>query len=63
MKDMQVYLEKPRTEAAECELVSSLATNPAKRVLFTKLAEHHRSQAAEVEKALLDSQQQFAGTS
>jgi hypothetical protein len=52
MKDMQVHLEKLRTDAAECALISDLATDPEKRRLFAKLAEHHRVLAAEVERAI-----------
>ncbi|MET4170344.1 hypothetical protein ABIB99_001419 [Bradyrhizobium sp. LA6.1] len=40
MKDMQAQLEKLRTDSAECALIRDLATEPKKRELFTKLAEH-----------------------
>jgi hypothetical protein len=39
-------------DAAECALISNLATDPAKRDLFAKLAEHHRVLATEVENAI-----------
>jgi hypothetical protein len=52
MRDMQVHLEKLRTDAAECALIRDLATDPAKRELFTKLAEHLSTLAAEVEAAI-----------
>ncbi|WLB58042.1 hypothetical protein [Bradyrhizobium japonicum] len=52
MKDMQAQLEKLRTDAAECALIRDLATNPKKRDLFTKLAEHLTILADEVERAI-----------
>jgi hypothetical protein len=52
MKDMQAHLEKLRLEAEECELISKLATNAIKKALFAKLAAHHRTLAAEVERTL-----------
>ena len=55
MKDMQAHLEKLRVEAEECELISKLATNLTKKELFARLAAHHRTLAAEVEKAMGES--------
>ena len=52
MKDMQAHLDKLRAEAAECQMISDLATIPVKRELFSKLAEHHRRLAQEVESAM-----------
>jgi hypothetical protein len=52
MKDMRAHLEKLRADAAECQLISDLATYSLKRQLFAKLAEHHRTLALEVERAL-----------
>jgi hypothetical protein len=52
MKDMQAHLEKLRNEAEECELISKLATNAAKKALFAKLAEHHRTLVKELEEAI-----------
>src|SRR5437879_1819072 len=49
MKDMQVRLEKLRTDAAECALFRDLATDPKERELFAKLAEHLTVLASEVE--------------
>ena len=49
MQDMQAYLEKLRSGAEECELISKLATNPTKKELFAKLAAHQRALADEVE--------------
>jgi hypothetical protein len=54
MQDMQIHLEKLRTEAAECQIISDLATLPLKRQLFAKLAEHHRALADEIERAMKD---------
>jgi hypothetical protein len=45
-------LEKLRVQAAECEMIRDLATDKKKRELFTKLAEHFKVLAAEVERAI-----------
>jgi hypothetical protein len=47
MKDMQALLEKLRTDAAECGLIRTLATDPTKRELFTRLAAHLETLAIE----------------
>ncbi|MBR0800949.1 hypothetical protein JQ615_36860 [Bradyrhizobium jicamae] len=52
MKDIQAHLEKLRIEAAECELISKLATNATKKALFAKLAAHHGTLAEEVERTI-----------
>jgi hypothetical protein len=52
MRDMRAQLEKLRTETAECEMIANLATDKAKQELFTKLAEHYRVLASEVERAM-----------
>jgi len=52
MKDMQAQLEKLRTDAAECALIRDLATEPKKRELFTRLADHLSVLADEVERAI-----------
>jgi hypothetical protein len=49
MQDMQAHLEKLRSDAAECALIRDLATDPEKRELFTRLAEHLATLAREVE--------------
>ncbi|MEH2488646.1 hypothetical protein [Bradyrhizobium sp. AZCC 2230] len=54
MKDMQAQLEKLRTDAAECALIRDLATDPKKRDLFTRLADHLSVLAAEVERAIAE---------
>jgi len=52
MKDYQLHLEKLRRDAAECALVRDLATDPAKREMFDRLARHHTQLADEVERAM-----------
>jgi hypothetical protein len=52
MKDMQVHLEKLRADAAECKLISDLATDKEKRELFTRLADHLNILANEVARAI-----------
>ena len=52
MQDMRAHLEKLRTDAAECALIRDLATDPEKRALFTRLAEHLNALADEVEAAI-----------
>ena len=52
MKDYQAHLEKLRADAAECTLISDLATDPQKRELFARLAKHLSVLASEVERAL-----------
>jgi len=52
MQDMRTHLEKLRADAAECALIRDLATDPQKRALFTRLAEHLANLASEVEAAI-----------
>jgi len=52
MQDMKTHLEKLRVDAAECALIRDLATDPQKRELFTRLAEHLSVLASEVEAAI-----------
>jgi hypothetical protein len=40
MKVMEIHLEQLRADAAECRLMSDLATDLQKRELFAALAEH-----------------------
>ena len=51
---MQAHLEKLLKDAAECKLISDLATDRAKRDLFEKLAEHYSVLAAQVAQAIAD---------
>jgi hypothetical protein len=52
MQDMKAHLEKLRTDAAECALIRDLATDPDKRELFTRLADHLATLAGEIEAAI-----------
>ena len=52
MKDMLLHLEKLRTDAAECGLIRDLSTDPAKKDLFARLAQHLEVLASEVERAI-----------
>lgn len=54
MRDYQTQLEKLRTDAAECKLISELATDKAKRELFDRLASHLTVLADQVETAILE---------
>jgi hypothetical protein len=57
MKDMQKHLDKLRADAAECALIRDLATDPKKRELFTKLAQHLDALANEVAAAIATNEQ------
>jgi hypothetical protein len=50
---MKAQVEKLRTDAAECALIRDLATEPHKRELFNRLAEHLNTLATEVENAVV----------
>jgi hypothetical protein len=52
VKDYQATLEKLRAEAASCRLICDLATDPAKRELFDRLAAHSTGLADQVEAAM-----------
>jgi hypothetical protein len=54
MKDMREHLEKLRVQISECEMIRDMATDPKKRDLFARLADHHRVLAAEIERAIKD---------
>lgn len=45
MQDMKFRYEKVLADAAECELVRSLAADPEKREMFGRLAEQYRRMA------------------
>ena len=49
MKDLQAHLKKLRANAAECKLISDLATDGEKRELFARLGEHLSILADEIE--------------
>jgi hypothetical protein len=48
MEDLTAKLEKLLTEAEDCELIGRLATDPAKRELFKRLARDLRSMAGDI---------------
>jgi hypothetical protein len=52
MQDMKAHLEKLRADAAECSLIRDLATDPVKRELFARLAEHLAALASDIEAAI-----------
>ena len=54
MQDMLAQLEKLRSDAAECQLIRDLATDPKKRELFDRLAAHLTQLASEVEQTILE---------
>jgi hypothetical protein len=49
---MEAHLEKLHKDAAECELISQLATDVGKRDLFNRLSAHLKVLAGEVESAI-----------
>jgi hypothetical protein len=51
MTDLQPKLERFEIDA-ECETIAGLATNEAKRALYSRLALHYRELAADTRKAL-----------
>ena len=53
MQDYLNHLEKLRKDAAECRLISDLATDTAKRDLFDRLALHLTTLADQVEREML----------
>ena len=60
IKHYRTHLETLRKQAAESELISSLATDPQKRELFAKHAAHLNMLAGEVERAMAAAQRQPA---
>jgi hypothetical protein len=52
MQDMKAHLEKLRSDAVECALISDRATGTVKRELFKRLAQHLNVLADEVERAI-----------
>ena len=52
MTDIQTHLSKIRSDAAECILLSGLATDDARREMFVKTAEHLNLLAFEIEKTI-----------
>jgi hypothetical protein len=52
MQDMRAQVEKLHVQIAECELIRDLATDPKKRELFARLAEHFKVLVADIEKVM-----------
>ena len=61
MRDMQAHLETLRKQIAECERLKRQATRRTKRDIFNRLAAHYRVLAAELEKAMAESEIKQAG--
>lgn len=49
MQDIKQRLEKLRTDAEECHLISKLATHPAKRQAFLALGDEYLRMAKDLE--------------
>jgi hypothetical protein len=58
VKDYQNHLERLRRDAVESRLICDLATEPAKRELFDRLAVHLSSLADQVELAMIEASKQ-----
>jgi hypothetical protein len=52
MKDYQASIQRLRADAAEAARVRDLATDPAKREMFSRLHDHLNRLAEEVERAM-----------
>jgi hypothetical protein len=52
MKDMEEHFRKLRADADDCSNISKLATDPQKRDLFARLAQHLNVLASEVARAI-----------
>jgi hypothetical protein len=52
MQDMKIHREKLLADAAECELISGLATDAAKRELFARLAQRLKMLADEIDRSM-----------
>lgn len=52
MRDVQTYLEKLQRDAIDCALISKRATDPQKKALFDRLADHLAILASELERAI-----------
>ena len=57
MKDLRERLEKLRTDAEDCVLISKLATDKKKRETFARLAERLRQLANDVAAAIAEKDQ------
>ncbi len=54
MKDMRGHLEKLRVQLAECDLIRNLATDPQKKELFARLADHLTVLITNIERVIAD---------
>lgn len=54
MQDYATQVEKLRRDAAECAMIRDLATDPAKREVFDRLAKHLAVLADQVELAMTE---------
>jgi hypothetical protein len=54
MEDMKKHRDVLLREAAECQLISDLATDKSKRELFSKLAKRHQTLAAALDRAIAE---------
>lgn len=52
MTELQDRLERFETLCAECELITKLATDAAKREFYLKLAEHYYQLAGDTRRAI-----------
>jgi hypothetical protein len=52
MTELQDRLERLETLTAECELITKLATDSAKREFYLKLSEQYRQLAADTRQAI-----------
>jgi predicted aldo/keto reductase-like oxidoreductase len=57
MKDLHERLEKLRTDAEDCALISKLATDKMKRETFARLADHLRQLANDAAAAIAEKDQ------
>lgn len=52
MKDAREWLERLKVETEELRLISKLATDPAKRATFTRLADLHAQMVDDLQAAI-----------
>ena len=62
-EDYRTHLETLRKQAAECALISALATVRQKRELFAKHAAHFNALATEVERAMVAANTEVSASS
>jgi hypothetical protein len=54
MKEIKQRIEKLLIDVEDCVIISRLATNPAKREAFQKLADEYRKMARELETLVIN---------